>query len=234
MSSHFSLKFIFQICIENYRWTKDIFSGTCKLCCVLIPASNSKGCFPFKWMREVIIEDLFLLPHFSYLFLTFCPFAMSFFTFQKQLVFCENKLCYLLLSLEETDGLVGEMSRTIRRTGAVYSQLKKYILSKLLSAEIMGCRGSRNWFVFCSLCFWSIRVCLWGGKGRPGHRYANSLLFVGGKKSKWIFIAFLKCNVHPSSLRAYIFVMNQESNSKFKRKKIELFWIKSISVLSKA
>lgn len=156
-----------------------------QLCCASTPASNSKDFFPFKWMREVIIKDLFLLPHFSYLFLTFCPFAMSFFTFQKQLVFCENKLCYLLLSSEETNGVVGEMSRTIRRTGAVYSQLKKYILSKLLSAEIRGCHGSRNWFVFCFLCFWRIRACPWGGKGGPGHRYANHWLFVGRKNGKW-------------------------------------------------
>lgn len=171
--------------MENYQWSKDIFSGTCKLCCVLIPASSSKDCFPYNWTREVTAEDLFLLPHFSYLFLTFCPFAMSFFTFQKQLVFCENKLCYLLLSSEETNGFVGEMSRTIRRTGAVYSQPKKYILSKLLSAEIMGCHGSRNWFVFCSLCFWSIRACPWGWKGQPGHRCANSLLFGGRRGEKW-------------------------------------------------
>ena len=212
-----------------------MFSGTWKLCCVLIPASNSKDCFPLKWMREVMAEDLFLLPHFSYLFLTFCPFAVSFFTFQKQLVFCENKLCYLLLSAEETNGLVGEMSRTIRSTGAAYSQPKKYILRKLLSAEIMGCHGRRSWFVFCSLCCWSIRACPWGGKGRPGHRYANGLLLVGGKKGKWIFIAFFKCSVYPLSLKGYISVMNQERNSKFKRKKIEeLREIASVSVLSKA
>jgi len=71
-------------------------------------------------MREVIIKDLFLLPHFSYLLLTFYTFAMSFFTFTKQPVFCEDKLCYLLLFSEETNGAAGEMSRTIRRTGAVY------------------------------------------------------------------------------------------------------------------
>lgn len=148
-------------------------------------------------MREVIVEDLFLLPHFSYLFLTFCPFAMSFFTFQKQLVFCENKLCYLLLSSEETNGLLGEMSRTIRRTGAAYSQPKKYILSKLLSAEIMGCHGSRNWFVFCSLCFWSIRACPWGGKAWPGHRYANTLFFVGGKKWQMDFYCIFQMQCLP-------------------------------------
>lgn len=177
-------------------------------------------------MRGVIVEDLFLLPHFSYLFLTFCPFAMSFFTLQKQLVFCENKLCYLLLSSEETNGLLGEMSRTIRRTGAAYSQPKKYILSKLLSAEIMGCHGSRNWFVFCSLCFWSIRACLWGGKAWPGHCYANTFFFVGGKNGKWILIAFFKCNVYPSSVRGYISVMNQEGKRKFKRrrKKNRVVW----------
>lgn len=223
--------------MENYQWTKDIFSGTCRLCCVSIPASNSKDCFPFKWMREVIIEDLFLLPHFSYLFLTFCPFAMSFFTFQKQLVFCENKLCYLLLSSEETNGFVGEMSRTIRRTGAVYSQLKKYILSKLLSAEIMGCHGSGNWFVFCSLWFWSIRFCPWGWKGQPGHRYANSLdcFFLGGGEWQMAFYCIFQMQYSPLSLRGYISLKNQEGNSKFKsRKKIELFEITSISVLSKA
>lgn len=185
----FVFTFFFKVYISSLcrklpmNWT--YFLWYLQLCCASTPASNSKDFFPFKWMREVIIKDLFLLPHFSYLFLTFCPFAMSFFTFQKQLVFCENKLCYLLLSSEETNGVVGEMSRTIRRTGAVYSQLKKYILSKLLSAEIMGYHGSRNWFVFCSLCFWSIRACPWGGKGGPGHHYANHWLFVGRKNGKW-------------------------------------------------
>lgn len=72
-------------------------------------------------MRQDIIKNLFLLPHFSYLFLTFCPFTMSFLTFQKQLVIFENKLYYLLLSSEKMNGLVGEMSRTIRKTCAIYS-----------------------------------------------------------------------------------------------------------------
>lgn len=49
------------------------------------------------------------------------------------------------------------------------------------------------------------------------------------------FYCIFQMQYSPLSLRGYISLKNQEGNSKFKsRKKIELFEITSISVLSKA
>lgn len=72
--------------------------------------------------------------------------------------------------------------------------------------------------LYSALCFFSEASEPARGEEEdgPGHCYANSLLFAGGKNGKRIFIAFF--NVCPSSLRGYICVMNQEGNGKFKRK----------------
>lgn len=159
------------------------------MCCVWVPVSPAKSISRFKRMRKVTVGDLFPLPRFSYLFLTFCPFATSFFTFREQPVFCEDKLCYLLLSSEERNGLVGETSRTMRRTGAEYSQPGKSISGKLLSAEIRGCRGSRDWFLVCSLCFCSVRAC---GEERRGLGIAVQMVccFQGGKWQMGFYYIF--------------------------------------------
>lgn len=144
------------------------------------------------------------------------------------LLSCENKLCYFLLSSEDGDGLGGEMSRTRRKTGAEYSQLEKSISEKLLLAEIRGCRGSRDWFLFCSLCFCSIRVC-----GEEKHGLGIGMEMVccfGGKKVAKFLLHFsnvIFMHIFPFSLRGDVFDWDQEGNNKFKRQKThnKVVWI---------
>lgn len=108
--------------IEITSLTKPISWGTSNLCCCLSFAAVAGTRSPLKWMRQVIIKDLFPLPCFCLVYSSHSAYlAQASSHFRKQLVVSENKLCHLRLSSKETNGWLGEMSRAMKGTWCLYS-----------------------------------------------------------------------------------------------------------------